>query len=343
MNLTNQTILDAVLNKAKQICPDSVALIGIYGSNATGDDYAKSDLDLLIVIDDEEGRKLASGFILEDCQVGYDLYCMNWERMQSDAECPDAHLARLMDSKIVYAKNEEVMNRLNALRERALQFLCSEERWQRANELLGQAKISYANAHLHESIGAVRVDASAVIYYLTNALMIGNGRYFQRGVKRTFDELAKLPIDLTILEIIQQIVASQSIDEIRKLLKSLLQRGEKCLQWECPKEAPSANLAGTYEEMFSNWRNKVEEAAERGDRFASFMNLCSLQNMLDEISAGVEIGTYAVMDEYDPSCLEKNLALYDRCLEKYEELYKIAGISVKRYPDAQAFAKDYIR
>ncbi len=47
-----------------------MALIGIYGSVATGDDYAKSDLDLLILIENEEGRKLATGFILDDSGVG---------------------------------------------------------------------------------------------------------------------------------------------------------------------------------------------------------------------------------------------------------------------------------
>ena len=32
------------MTKAKKVCPDSLALIGIYGSVATGDAYEKSDL-----------------------------------------------------------------------------------------------------------------------------------------------------------------------------------------------------------------------------------------------------------------------------------------------------------
>lgn len=40
----NQKIIDAVIRKAEKACPDSLALIGIYGSVATGDNYAKSDL-----------------------------------------------------------------------------------------------------------------------------------------------------------------------------------------------------------------------------------------------------------------------------------------------------------
>lgn len=75
MNYRNEKIINAVIEKAEKICPDSLALIGIYGSVATGDDYEKSDLDLLILIQDDNGWKLGTGFILDDVKVGYDIYC----------------------------------------------------------------------------------------------------------------------------------------------------------------------------------------------------------------------------------------------------------------------------
>ena len=46
---------------------------------------------------------------------------------------------------------------------------------------------------------------------------------------------------------------------------------------EKEKKEPSESLTGTYEEIYSNWRNKVEEAAEQNNVFASFMNTCNLQ------------------------------------------------------------------
>ena len=42
MNSVNQKIIDAVIEKAEKVCPNSLALIGIYGSVATGDEYKKS-------------------------------------------------------------------------------------------------------------------------------------------------------------------------------------------------------------------------------------------------------------------------------------------------------------
>ena len=105
MDSVNQKIIDAVIAKAEKVCPDSLALIGIYGSVATGDAYEKSDLDLLILIENDEGWQLGIGFILDDSNIGYDIYCTNWDGLKYDAECHHAQISKLMDSKIVYVKN----------------------------------------------------------------------------------------------------------------------------------------------------------------------------------------------------------------------------------------------
>ena len=74
MNDRNEKIINAIIKKADALCPDSLALIGVYGSVATGDEYEKSDLDLMVLINDEKGRVLADGFILDDVDIGYDIY-----------------------------------------------------------------------------------------------------------------------------------------------------------------------------------------------------------------------------------------------------------------------------
>ncbi|HQN29040.1 MAG TPA: nucleotidyltransferase domain-containing protein, partial [Mesotoga sp.] len=73
----NERIIEAVIEKSVRVCPGSVALIGIYGSFATDDIHEKSDLDLFIVINDPDGYKISSCFILGD--VAHDVYCTTWE------------------------------------------------------------------------------------------------------------------------------------------------------------------------------------------------------------------------------------------------------------------------
>ena len=55
----NQKIVDAIVRKAEKVCPGSLALIGVYGSVCTGDVHEKSDLDLMILINDDGSCRTA--------------------------------------------------------------------------------------------------------------------------------------------------------------------------------------------------------------------------------------------------------------------------------------------
>ncbi len=44
-------------------------------------DYPESDLDLLILINDDRGWQLGKAFIQEDPGVGHDIYCTSWESL----------------------------------------------------------------------------------------------------------------------------------------------------------------------------------------------------------------------------------------------------------------------
>ena len=341
MNHVNQKIINAVIEKAEKVCPDSLALIGIYGSVATGEAYEKSDLDLLILIQNDEGWQLGTGFILDDSKVGYDIYCTNWEGLRFDAECHHAQISKLMDSEIVYVKNPEAYEELCRLREQTRRFLASEDRFQRVNELMDKAKVAYANAFLHEELGQVRVDVFGVMHYLMEAMMLFHGRYFKRGTKRILEELAALPIEASFLDGLKSVAASKDVSELRMLSKDLLMYAAGYLRQEKKKAEPSGSLAGTYEEMYSNWRNKVAEAAETNHVFASFMNMCSLHHMLAGIASEVAIEYDNIMEAYNPDCLADNVRLFDNTLRKYEGVYQTAGIEVRRFPAVEAFAADY--
>ena len=311
-NIVNKKIIQAVIDKANKMCPDSLALIGIYGSADTEDEYEKSDLDLLIFIENNDGWKLGTGFILDDSGVGYDIYCTDRSGLRYDAECHHARLSKLMDSRIVYVKNQDAYDELMTLREQVKQFLNSEERFQRVYELVDKAKVCFANACLHEELGRVRIEAFGVISFISDALMLYHGKYFTRGVKRTMEELEALPTDNIFVQTIQKVVICKDISQLRNLMKDLILYTERYIRKENQKVKPSESLSGTYEEMYSNWRNKVEQAANNHDSFASFMNMCSFQLMLFEIMDEVEIGEFSFMEEYNSDFPEDNVKIFDK-------------------------------
>ena len=119
----NQKIIDAVIKKADSVCPGALALIGINGSFMTGDFYEKSDLDLLILINDDRGKQLARTFIQDDLQVGHDLYCTTWEQLQKEAGYEHPNISKLMDAKIVYYADEKYIEQLEKLRKTANEIL----------------------------------------------------------------------------------------------------------------------------------------------------------------------------------------------------------------------------
>ena len=139
----NQKIIDAVIKKAAIACPGALALIGINGSFMTGDYYERSDLDLLILINDDRGWQLGCTFIQDDLQVGHDIYCTTWERLQKDAEYEHPNISKLMDAKIVYCADEKYRERLENLRKKASGILTapfSEEDYTKAEKLLKEAE-----------------------------------------------------------------------------------------------------------------------------------------------------------------------------------------------------------
>lgn len=109
------------------------------------------------------------------------------------------------------------------------------------------------------------------------------------------------------------------------------------------KNADADMLNGTYEEMYSNWRNKMFEAAALENRHLAFMSLISTETMFSEIASKVEIAGYDVLDKYDPKDLYKTAKAYDAVLNEYLKEYKKADIQMKHYFDITNFLYEYLR
>ncbi len=346
----NRKIIDAVIEKAKRVCPDALALIGVYGSFATGDIHAHSDLDLLILINDESGYVLSCAFIQEDLQIGHDLYCTTWESLEADAAYPHPNIAKLLDAKIVYCADESYRIRLEELRKKAnakLNAPFSKSDYDAAAAMLKEAKLCYAQAMLAEDLAAVRANAGGALYYLENAVAMLNKRAFRLGVKRIFEEFSameKKPEHLT--ERIEAVVSAKTVDELRGALTVLLRETGAVFEREAEAffnpDLPTADsLCGTYEEMVSNWRGKMQLAAEEKNRHLAFMSLVSAQAMLNDIAIP-DFTENAAVSGYAPDDLKGSAEAYDAFLADYLGQYRKYDTKPRRFPDIDAFIKAYL-
>ncbi len=349
----NRKIIDAVIRKEQAVCPGSLALIGIYGSFQTGDVHPLSDLDLLILINDERGWQLGKAFIQEDTGVGHDIYCTSWDSLRQDAEYGHPHISRLMDSQIVYCADEKYREELESLREQVRKTLAEpfgEGDYRRAEKELKEARCCYADAMTAEELNEARRSAGGAIYFAENALALLNKTYFRKGVSRRYEELDAMERKPgNICGMIDSVLAAETVNGLKEQL-TLLMKGLGCcflrVKQQLPREKKPAcgdTLAGTYEEMFSNWHGKMAQASERGDRHLAFMSLESLNEMLNDIGSAVDIGTYDVLDVYDPGDLRKTAEGFDRILRQYLREYEKAGLQPALYADADAFVSAYLQ
>lgn len=342
MNEVHQKMIDAIIYKAERVCPDSLALIGLYGSLATGDVHAYSDLDLLILINDDHGWQLADAFILDDTEIGYDLYCTTWDMLEEDACCNHAHLSKLLDSQLVYLKDQHAVTRLEELQSKARRLLASDERHEKAQAALDHAKKMFADCFLTDDPAQIRALAGAVIHLLLDAVMLHHGCYFRKGIKRTFEELTALALPFDMHKQCLSIIQAETAASIRAALTELMRSVQACLFTENEKSPPSPeNLSGTYEEMFSNWRNKMQEAAEKDDLFSSFMNMVSFQFMHQEIAGCTAITQQSILAHFDPQNLRHNAQAFDAALNSHLQECQKADIQPKRFANVDAFLANY--
>ena len=351
MENRNRKIIDAVIRKEQAVCPGALALIGIYGSFQTGDIHPLSDLDLLILINDDRGWQLGKAFIQEDLGVGHDIYCTSWGSLRQDAEYEHPHISKLMDSLIVYCADEKYRAELESLREQVRKKLAEpfgEENYRKAEKELKEARCCYADAMAAEELNEVRRSAGGAVYFAENAVALLNKTYFRKGVIRRYEELDAMerkPDNLC--EMIDNVLAAATVKSLKEQLTLLMKGLTFCFQQEkqqLPREKKPAcgdTLSGTYEEMFSNWHGKMAQAAERGDRHLAFMSLESLNEMMKDIGSEVDIGTYDVLSVYDPGDLRKTADGFNRILQQYLSEYEKAGLQPVRYADVDAFVSSY--
>ena len=351
--IRNQKIIDAVLKKEKALCPGAVALIGIYGSFQTGDVHPLSDLDLLILINDERAWQLGAAFIQEDLGIGHDIYCTDWESLRRDAAYEDPNIAKLMDARIVYCADEKYLDKLEALRGQVRQKLAepfSEEDYLKAENILKEALHCFALAMTGDNLTEVRKQAGGVLYFAENAVAMLNKRYFRKGVRRRYEELnAMTKRPERLCEMIEGILSAGTVPVLKDRLTLLVRELTVCFEQERqtvrPEKRPAdkESLRGTYEEMFSNWHGKMQAAVETGDRHLAFMSLVSLDEMLSDIRNEVDIDPPDAVSVYDPEDPERTARGFDAVLHAYLQEYSRAGMRAAVYQDIDAFLAAYLK
>jgi len=346
----NELLINMVIERVKRDFLDDIAIIGLTGSFSTGDFHEKSDLDLVIINNTERGWEISDCFILDD--VGYDIYCTPWDsRIQEQCTLESPNVSSLTELKILYYAKAEDLEKLNDIRQKALDALADpigEACLNRAKKWIDLAKLAYSDTMLGEDIGSVRHASADVLYNLVNALVSMNNTCIKRGIKRYLEEIRSLryiPNDLESLYM--SIIEAQTVEDIRIASFNMLDSVTRLHSTMCDnfmvKPAPTYdNLKGTYEELWCNYRNKILNSVLTNDTSYVFLSVYGAQGYLDEMALEKGTKKFDIMQYFDASNLpiikEKFLEVMDEYLDEYDKV----GREVERFTTFEQLYAHYM-
>lgn len=351
----NDAIISAFTDAVKNGYEEYIDLIAVTGSFATGDFHKYSDLDLLIIINDDKARDLARCFILGD--VGYDIYMVDWNHMESVASFQTPHVTKLIDTDIIYSSPSGIQ-KYGQLRNKLLQNMSDTGlREKRCSEHFSHCR--HFIHKLNESSSKADVLMSAAMFIIASEYFIYtiNGEYVRHGIRSVPSEIAKmniLPEGFT--ECYNRIINFSDENELKiscnKLYNIIKGYADTNIRCSIPDTHPEIserklvpptkeNLKGTYEEICSNWRMKMLIAAETGDRYLSFMSSVSAQNFYDEMYEYFDIKHTDLISGFEPDDLLKNYEHFIERMDEYLTNYKAAGLDINYIKDISGLKNLY--
>lgn len=285
-----------------------LSLVVSYGSHWNGTAGPLSDVDCYFVPKTERGQEFGGQFILQG--VGYDIFPMSWERLESIARLEESLAPLVGDAQILYYGDRGDLERFRALEgelRRCLQdsAYCREMAGKRFLRAWGQ----YDRLKTGD-LCAQRLAAGLLLMDAAEAVAFANGTYFHRGLKGQFADLrAMAQTPEGFLTLYQQVIQAGDAQALEKACGELLDALGGWLGLTRPAPAPTqregepgqrkdaAALGPWYEELSSTFQ-KLRSCRERGDWVLAFLSAVCLQRELEDIAGEYAVPRYQVLDAY---------------------------------------------
>lgn len=332
----NIKIVNEVMGKIERICPNSVDMVAIGGSFASGDYYEKSDLDLVIIRNDEEAKKIHKSFIMDD--IGYDIYTQSWDDIKKMSRYRNPYVSELKQLDILYTRNSEARDKYKEyqaeLNDNMNNKLLIKHN---VSNIFSKVLNSYSellNANTlkdsYKTLGNFIKNSEDIVYLL-------NGKYVEHGIKGIPIEILKMKdlpnnfiknynklFDCNSKEDILEIIIEMTNDLETYLIGKNIDIKSKnpiTKRTNEKKEITFNELTGTFEELYSNYYNKLKYAYENNDKFLSFRTLIEAQNYYDFISDNYNIDEIDIISKYNPNNLKQNFDVFVNSLKLWKSLY----------------------
>lgn len=347
---TNKKIVEWIVKRAEKDYAEDISMILAYGSFINGTANAKSDVDCYFIPKTERGYQFAVDFILNG--IGYDIFPMNWERVENIANLKSVLSPCVGDVEILFHGTKKDLEKFHGLQNRLFSNLHDVEYTKKiAKERFAFACDLYAEMKICTQLSAVRTYAGYIIMTLADVVAVCNQDYYHFGLKKQYEDLKKfnnIPPDFLdhYLNVIQAEDEISSKNHCFQILKSL----SEYMKWELKihdiTEVKSTEknsnqpdyfeLSRLYEEISSSF-NKIYTCCEAGNRVLAFLSAACLQNTLTEATQRNNIPDYDILSYYRYDDLTLLASLTKKAEDDLVQFIIHGGGNIKRFSNYEDF------
>ncbi len=332
----NNKIINEVLDMIGRTCPNSVDMVAIGGSFASGDYHEKSDLDIVIIRNNDDAVNIHKCFIMDG--IGYDIYSRSWDDFKIMTRYIDPYVTKLKQLDIIYTRNSEVVEKYKEYQADLNDNMNNELLIKNnVSNLFSKVIKSYSDSlsgntkkEIYKSLGSFIENTENIIYLI-------NRKYIEHGVKGIpLDIINMKDLPKNFIKNYQRLFDCINEQEISNVLEETYNSMEQYLKehnidikmrTEFNKrnidkpEISSSDLTGTFEELYSNYYNKLKFAYETNNKFLSFRSLVDAQKFYDYFYDNYDINEIDIISKYNPNDLKQNYDIFVNSLKLWKALY----------------------
>lgn len=333
--MTNDAfITNWVLQTVKEKYADDIALVVAHSTLDIEPDMAT--ISYFVPITDR-GRQFAQTFILEG--RGYDIWGIEWKRLERFAALEEYNITVLADSQILYARTPADAARFEQLKRAQAELLRDPiQSRKHALESYATAKELYTELMFAES-SDIRLYAGYVLDYLAQAIAFANHRYFRKSQIAQLDELETMEqVPNGFAEKYLEVIRT-SDDTLRKqLCHDLIKLVGQSLSpnTAAQREYNFQDLADWYGELSYTWL-RIRHYARQNDPIKVHMWGIMLQHELNEVCADFGLEKMELMREFDYADLPRFAAWADTLEVQMREIITRHGGIIREYRTAGEF------
>lgn len=269
----------------------------------------------------------------------------------------DHFVTKLKDLNIIYTRTPDVLDLYKLLQVRLNKNMNNDKLINKnIGKYLGIAIEEYKNMNQINDLNEFYIKLGLIMNNFEKIIYMINKKYVVGGTKSIPFEIMNMDIlPDNFLDNYNSLFETNDkekiIDYLNKIVDSLVIYFKKnnidIINPEKIQEKPSKKqeisrdvLIGTYEELFSNYYNKLHYATRIKNKYLSLRTMIDAQDFFDYFSNNYLINKFNLAGKYNPDNLEQNAIEFDNCLSKWKELYNLYGIKIEKYDSIDELYSD---